>query len=107
MNTQIQKELDLIKESILQVVPAEAIYLFGSHAYGTPREDSDIDIYVVIPDEYYDELTKMAGNIAEYLYKYSIFNTDFLWVKESKFLKYKNFSLFEQTICNKGILLYE
>jgi len=40
----------LIKESVLQAIPAEAIYLFGSYAYGTPNEDSDIDIYVVLPD---------------------------------------------------------
>ena len=46
MNQQVQKELELIKESVLKTVPAEAIYLFGSYAYGTPTEDSDLDIYV-------------------------------------------------------------
>jgi predicted nucleotidyltransferase len=28
----------------------EKIILFGSYAYGTPREESDIDIYVVLKD---------------------------------------------------------
>jgi len=32
MNKQIQDEINLIKESILQTVSAEAIYLFGSYA---------------------------------------------------------------------------
>jgi predicted nucleotidyltransferase len=27
----------------------DKIILFGSHAYGTPREDSDVDILVVMP----------------------------------------------------------
>ncbi|MDR0721943.1 MAG: nucleotidyltransferase domain-containing protein, partial [Treponema sp.] len=28
----------------------QSIYLFGSYAYGTPTEESDIDMYTVIPD---------------------------------------------------------
>lgn len=28
----------------------EAIYLFGSHAWGTPGPDSDVDLCVVLPD---------------------------------------------------------
>lgn len=28
----------------------EQIILFGSHAWGTPNEDSDIDLVVVVPD---------------------------------------------------------
>ena len=27
----------------------EEIYLFGSHAWGTPTEDSDIDLMVIVP----------------------------------------------------------
>ena len=26
------------------------IYLFGSHAWGQPNEDSDIDLFVIVPD---------------------------------------------------------
>ena len=51
MDEAIQRELEIIKEGILQTVPeTEAIYLFGSYAYGTPHKDSDLDIYVVVPD---------------------------------------------------------
>jgi predicted nucleotidyltransferase len=49
MSTDIQQELEIIKESVLKAVPATAIYLFGSHAYGEPNSDSDLDIYVVVP----------------------------------------------------------
>jgi len=27
----------------------EEIYLFGSHAWGTPNEDSDVDLMVIVP----------------------------------------------------------
>jgi predicted nucleotidyltransferase len=37
---------------------ADKIILFGSHAYGTPHADSDVDILVVMPA--YNELSKAA-----------------------------------------------
>ena len=46
----LAERIDIIKESILKYVQAKYIYLFGSYAYGNPTEDSDIDIYVVTPD---------------------------------------------------------
>jgi len=36
----------------------DKIILFGSHAYGTPHDDSDVDLLVVMPA--YDELSKAA-----------------------------------------------
>jgi predicted nucleotidyltransferase len=36
--------LNNIKESILKYVLAKYIYLFGSYAYGSPNEKSDIDL---------------------------------------------------------------
>jgi predicted nucleotidyltransferase len=50
LNHNITKELNIIKESVLKTVPAEVIYLFGSYANGMPNRDSDLDIYVVVPD---------------------------------------------------------
>ena len=28
----------------------EVIYLFGSHAWGTPQDDSDVDLLVIVPE---------------------------------------------------------
>jgi predicted nucleotidyltransferase len=28
----------------------EEIYLFGSHAWGTPTDDSDVDLMVIVPE---------------------------------------------------------
>jgi predicted nucleotidyltransferase len=51
INETIQAELDKLKELIVNVVPVEQIFLFGSYAYGTPHKDSDLDLYVVIKDD--------------------------------------------------------
>ena len=47
----IKQELDAITKIIAETVPVESIYLFGSHAYGTPDKDSDLDLYVVFKDD--------------------------------------------------------
>lgn len=44
---------ELIKEMVERIVVAlrpETIYLYGSHAYGHPHKDSDVDLCVVVAD---------------------------------------------------------
>lgn len=36
----------------LKPLDPERVILFGSYAYGTPTEDSDIDLYVITKDEF-------------------------------------------------------
>ena len=95
-----------IKESILRYVPAKYIYLFGSHAYGEPNEDSDIDIYLVVPDDT-GNLSILYGNIIGDLSDKKIFMIDLKMNRESNFNIRKTGSYFEETIVNKGVLLYE
>jgi len=103
----IQDKLDIIKKAILASVPAEKIYLFGSYAYGHPTENSDIDIYVVIPDDFDKSIFDTLGVIAAFLRQYNIFKVDLFLVEKKRFLFYKENSSFEETIYNKGIVLYE
>ena len=103
----IRDKLDIIKEAILKYVPAKTIYLFGSYAYGKPNKNSDIDIYVVIPDDFNKGIFDTIGKIANYIYPYGILNMDLFLVEKERFLFYKENSSFEETICMKGIILYE
>jgi len=103
----IKDQLNIIKEGILKNVPAKTIYLFGSYAYGKPNKKSDIDIYAVIPDDFNEDIIKTMGKVANYIYPYDIFNMDLFLVKEYNFLFYKDNSSFEETIFEKGIILYE
>jgi predicted nucleotidyltransferase len=44
---------DPLDEAVRRIVGAlqpEAIYLYGSHAYGQPHQDSDVDLFVVVGD---------------------------------------------------------
>jgi len=45
-----QKLLDETIRRIVASLHPEAIYLHGSHAYGQPHEDSDVDLFVVVSD---------------------------------------------------------
>ena len=45
----INNEIIQIKNAILEALPVEKLYLFGSYAYGIPTEDSDYDFFVLIP----------------------------------------------------------
>jgi predicted nucleotidyltransferase len=103
----IRSKLDIIKDAILKNVPVKTLYLFGSYAYGKPNKKSDIDIYGVIPDDFDKNIIDTMGEIANHIYPYGLFNVDLFLVKENKFLFYKENSSFEETIYNKGIILYE
>ena len=102
----LAEQIDFIKDSILKYVPAKYIYLFGSHAYGNPTEESDIDIYIVTPDSIsnFSELyTKIMVDLS---YK-KIFFIDLLLTTESAFNSRRLKRIFEKTISQKGKLIYE
>ncbi|MDR2855681.1 MAG: nucleotidyltransferase domain-containing protein [Methanomicrobiales archaeon] len=48
---QVREMLKVIVKNVKMVMPVSAIYLFGSYAYGTPNENSDLDIYIVTSDK--------------------------------------------------------
>ena len=106
MNLNLQKELDLIKESVLHAVPAEAIYLFGSYAYGTPDEGSDLDIYVVVPDSVQQNPLDISADIMTGLYKKIKIPVDLLVGKSSVFNSRKDAPTLQKTIAQKGLLIY-
>jgi predicted nucleotidyltransferase len=90
-----------IKESILKFVPAKYIYLFGSHAYGNPTEERDIDIYVVTPDDI-DNFSEIYAKIIGDLGDKRIFFIDLLLGRETVFNARKKENIFEKTICQRG-----
>lgn len=50
MKTLTRDLLDEITRRLVEELQPEQIILFGSHAWGTPSEDSDIDLVLVMPD---------------------------------------------------------
>ena len=102
----ISDVVNCIKDSILQHVPAKYIYFFGSHVYGEPHAKSDIDIFLVVPDDCMS-LFQLHGNIMYDLYGKDINYVDLHIDRISKFDYRKKRSRFEGNVIDKGRLIYE
>ncbi|MGB7159790.1 MAG: nucleotidyltransferase domain-containing protein [Tepidisphaeraceae bacterium] len=46
-----QSQITKLAEQIVEMVHPERIILFGSYAYGTPDETSDVDLLIIVPFE--------------------------------------------------------
>lgn len=107
MNQSIIKELDIIKESVLKTVPAEAIYLFGSYANGMPTEDSDLDIYVVVPDTVQQNPLDVGVAIRKNLRgKEMNIPMDLMVGTSSVFNRRRKEPTLQKVIAREGVLLY-
>lgn len=93
-----------VSERIAREFQPERIILFGSYAYGTPTEDSDIDLLVVLPFE-----GKPARKALEILNKISPHISLDLLVRTPQQVKERlaNQDWFMREIFAKGLLLYE
>ena len=106
MDEAIQAELDELKELIIKAIPVEQIYLFGSYAYGTPHEYSDLDLYVVLKDDAetkeLDAVVKILGVIRN-VKKTPV---DIIANKKSKYLRLMTGPTMERKIAREGIKIY-
>jgi predicted nucleotidyltransferase len=102
----IETKIDNIRDTILKFVPARCIYLFGSYAYGEPTENSDIDIFVVMPDDEKNFTQFYTKVISDLSYK-DIFFIDLSFDTESSFHERRLKRKFERTIYQQGRILYE
>lgn len=106
MDQLIQKELDKLKDIIINTIPVEQIYLFGSYAYGKPQEDSDFDLYVVLKDDSetreFDAVVKILGAIGRVKTK----PVDIIANKKSKYLRLAAGPTIERRIVREGIKIY-
>jgi predicted nucleotidyltransferase len=60
MNRKVDKDtVQLIVERLVSEYSPERVFLFGSHAYGAPDGDSDIDLLVIkdTQESFFDRLT--------------------------------------------------
>jgi predicted nucleotidyltransferase len=106
MEKSITVELETIKNIILKTVPTEKIYLFGSYAYGTPTDDSDLDIYVVIKDDAPFREIEAGQMIDHALYGKRVMSTDLIVKKQSGFAYRQGAPTLEREVAQKGVLLY-
>jgi predicted nucleotidyltransferase len=105
----IRQELDALTKVIAETVPVEEIYLFGSYAYGTPHKDSDLDLYVVLKDDYTSPESDAYCAIQMAIRKNKARKRpmDILIDTKSRFLYHADsISLIEKTVAREGIKIY-
>ena len=106
MDTAVQAELDKLKELIINTMPVELIYLFGSYAYGNPHKDSDLDLYVVLKDEVQMRDIEAAIKIRRAIGEHQSMPLDLLVIRKSQYLERINAPTLERKIAREGILIY-
>jgi hypothetical protein len=106
MTPKIQTELDTIKDIIINTVPVEQIYLFGSYAYGEPTPDSDLDIYVVLKDDAPCREFDAGMMIDHAMYGKKSMPTDILVLKKNRFDYRQGALTLEHEVAEKGMKIY-
>jgi predicted nucleotidyltransferase len=103
-----EHEIPKIKDMILETLgeTCEKIILFGSYADGTAREESDIDIYVVLKDGGKNPLL-VREDIYVSLGKHKYYEVDVLANYKSMFDVRSKLPSLERIITRKGVVLYD
>ena len=101
----VQSELDHITAAVKAHTTPESIYLFGSYANGASGSDSDIDIYVVVPDSEIDTV-ELNAKICLDLAQKQAHPIDLLIGKKSTFENRKNRLTLEKIIAAEGLKIY-
>jgi predicted nucleotidyltransferase len=103
---ELQAKLNTVRDAVLRAVPdTEAIYLFGSYVNGTPHEDSDLDIYVIVPDSDVSPI-KTEVSIRNALDISFRMPMDLIVKHSGKFNRNKNYATFEKEIAETGVRIY-
>jgi len=105
----INDDIIAIKDNILNTVgeTCEKIILFGSYAYGTPREDSDYDFFIVLRDDTEKPILVLQKIYRGLAKRSMIPSIDVLANYKSRFELRSKQPTIERRIANDGVVLYE
>ena len=104
MTTTVRDELQKYVKYLNSLKEVKRIYLFGSHAYGEPGENSDIDLYVTVANGTDKVKTGVKIEMALFDRKLPL---DILVNWESEFETANKSTTLQKEIMEKGVLLYE
>ena len=98
-------EIEELRDQFVAQLSPLRVYLFGSYADGTNREQSDFDFYIVVKDETKDiaEVTSRAYRSIRRIKRRPV---DIIVGTESRFNERKDQPTVENEVFRKGVLLY-
>ena len=106
MNQAVADQIAILKDLILETIPVEQIYLFGSYSNGTPTDDSDLDMYVIMKDDTPLPELEAEQKIALASIGRKTMPLDILVLKKSRFNRRLSAPTLEREVATKGMLLY-
>jgi len=105
--------IEKIKSEIierLKPLNPDKIILFGSHAYGVPNKDSDIDLFIIKNDLTLDKIRefelKARKNLRDIIFKYNTNGIDILSAPLS-YIQNRDDYFYKVDILEKGKVWYE
>ena len=104
MTEVVQNEIRRFTDYISSLKEVRKVYLFGSHAYGHPVENSDVDLLVTVIDGV-DKI--MLGTRMETALFDRKLPLDILLNWESEFYEACDNTSLQKEVREKGVLLYE
>ena len=106
MNQAVEDQIAILKDLILETIPVEQIYLFGSYANGTPTNDSDLDMYVIMKDDAPLPEIEAEQKIALAFIGKKTMPADILVPKKSRFNRRLSAPTLEREVATKGMVIY-
>ncbi len=96
--------IEELSRRIAEEFDPEKIILFGSHAYGTPKEYSDVDLLVIMPFEgnSFDKATTILERVRPGYYVDVIVRSP-----DDASRRYRDFDPLIREAFDRGIVLYE
>jgi len=100
-------DFEIIKNVVVSSAPqAESIYLFGSYAKGTAREQSDIDIAILLENDlHWRERNALLNQLYSDMSQRG-YNVDFVLKRSDKFITESTLPTLSRVILREGRLLW-
>jgi predicted nucleotidyltransferase len=105
MSDKIKEQLEIYTMIISSLEWVLQIYLFGSYAYGEPKDFSDLDLLVIIDDNL-DPL-KATITINQQLVGKRTTPLDIVVNRKKEFRQAQKGNTIQKLISDNGVLLYE
>ena len=106
MDQAVADQIAILKDLILETIPVERIYLFGSYANGKATSGSDLDMYVIMKDDSPFPEIEAEQRIALAFIGRKTIQADVLVLKKSRFERRLTAPTLEREVATKGIIIY-